>query len=315
MESLVLKLLKEKPDLIRAKDSIEGRTALHFAALNGHLGLARMLIEHGADVQAEDKEKMTPLHCACFQDSAAIPALLLQKGAHVNARGMAGFTPLHLAASQGKKEVMEILLNNGADINSKTESLVPAGVNIYSLLAAAYPSADIFPLHLAAQSGSPDAVRVLLKHGVDINVKDGKGQTPIDWAVKQGRIKVTELLLDKGAQLNNSLLTQAAQNGDMNMVELLLARGADVNRKNFENRTPIEKAVFFNRAEVVKILVNKGAAVNIKGEMGWTPLHTAASNGFKEIVAYLLASGADVNARERNGTTPLHYAVLEGIGK
>ena len=103
--------------------SIDGFTALHLAAFFRQLDVTSYLIEKGADVNAIAKNmmKVMPLHSAVAQSQVAIPKLLLNHGAQVNARQEGGFTPLHAAAQSGNLELATLLLDHGADVNAKTD--------------------------------------------------------------------------------------------------------------------------------------------------------------------------------------------------
>jgi len=106
----------------------------------------QLLIEHGAEVHAEDDTHSTPLHLA-----SALPwgnlrtvQLLIQHGADVNTQD-GNRSTLHLASSKGKLEIVQLLIKHGADVNAEdgTHSI---------------------PLHLATSHQEPvaDVVRVLL---------------------------------------------------------------------------------------------------------------------------------------------------------
>ncbi len=89
------------------------RPALHWAAANGLLDTASLLIEEGAEVNETDHFGNTPLHLA-FRYPEMV-RLLLDSGAEVNAKNAFGNTPLHLAVED--KAVVEILIAAGADVN------------------------------------------------------------------------------------------------------------------------------------------------------------------------------------------------------
>jgi SepF-like predicted cell division protein (DUF552 family) len=95
-----------------------GKTPLCLAVEHGHTEIVKLLIEHGADVNAScyiDSFE-TPLHQAVVDDDTEIAKLLIQNGADVNARrSFDGLTPLHLAASGGYSRMVRLLLENGAD--------------------------------------------------------------------------------------------------------------------------------------------------------------------------------------------------------
>ncbi|WP_186445796.1 ankyrin repeat domain-containing protein [Paenibacillus cremeus] len=83
---------------------------LHSAAAGRHAALARMLIEHGADVHARQQSGWTPLHSASQNGQAELVRLLLERGADPHAASDDGATPLELARRAGHAEQLEPLL-------------------------------------------------------------------------------------------------------------------------------------------------------------------------------------------------------------
>jgi hypothetical protein len=94
-----------------------GWTPLHWAAFWGHVDVAKLLLEHGADVNAKESVyDATPLHVAAATGHADVARLLLEHGADVNAKyGDSDLTPLHVAALYGHADVARLLLERGAD--------------------------------------------------------------------------------------------------------------------------------------------------------------------------------------------------------
>ncbi len=110
-------VLKQDPSLARAVSS-DGWPPLHLAAAFGGAPAVMVLLEHGADVHqvATSAMQNQALHAAIsLSRDAATVRLLLAHGAEVNAREAGGYTPLHQAASAGRLELVDILLAAGAD--------------------------------------------------------------------------------------------------------------------------------------------------------------------------------------------------------
>ncbi len=108
--------LKESPGLAFCKD-IQGDTPLHLAAKQGHAPVARLLISHGANVNAKNRVADRPLHLATEGGHDPIAQLLIDHGAKVSVQNQQGDTPLHLAA-QKDRPIAQMLLNKGADVNA-----------------------------------------------------------------------------------------------------------------------------------------------------------------------------------------------------
>jgi ankyrin repeat protein len=98
----------------RSKD---GFTALHFACFFGQPDALRLLIENGAavDAVAANPTQVMPLHSAASSRNLEADRLLLEHGAPVNARQQAGWVPIHAAAQNGDRPMVELLLQHGAD--------------------------------------------------------------------------------------------------------------------------------------------------------------------------------------------------------
>ena len=99
-----------------------GHTALHEAATHGHLVLAQLLLDYGANVNARTTIGITSLHEAVYHNHPAIVELLLTHSANVNASLDNGLTPLQWAAMQNRYACAEILLRYHADVNVQTQA-------------------------------------------------------------------------------------------------------------------------------------------------------------------------------------------------
>jgi ankyrin repeat protein len=103
--------------------SSDGFTPLHLAVFAEQPDAARVLLEHGADVDALSVGSIAlvpPLGTAAFVQSSALARLLLDAGADVNRQGGGGFTALHSAAQSGNADFVRLLLEHGADPNVLT---------------------------------------------------------------------------------------------------------------------------------------------------------------------------------------------------
>ena len=201
-------------------------TPLHAASVKGHLEVASLLLENGANPNSRDDRGRVPLHrvsqggqLIMEQSSLDIAQLLLNSGADVNAADGGGWTPLHAAARSGYRDFVELLIGFGAilDVRNKKQRT---------------------PLHLSCGYGKLEISRYLIYRGSDVNSWDEGGFTPLHMASRYGDVDVARLLLDHGADANFqrddfwSPLHLASANGHLKIVKLLVERGAGVGVKS-----------------------------------------------------------------------------------
>ena len=111
--------------------SKDGFTALHFACYFGQPEVARLLIEKGAkiDAVANNATQVMPLHSAASSRSLAAARLLVEHGAPVNARQQGGWVPIHAAAQNGDQKMVDLLLAHSADVDiTNNDGKTPAMV-------------------------------------------------------------------------------------------------------------------------------------------------------------------------------------------
>ncbi|MGH9937204.1 MAG: ankyrin repeat domain-containing protein, partial [Blastocatellia bacterium] len=114
-------LIKRDASLVNTF-STDGFMPLGLAVFFGHMETVKVLLAAGAEVNTATREtmKVTPLHSAAAAKQAGAARLLIAHGANVNAaQAESGFTPLHEAALNGDMEFAALLLEHGANINAK----------------------------------------------------------------------------------------------------------------------------------------------------------------------------------------------------
>ena len=304
----------------------KGYTALHMAVRRGQKDAAALLLEKGANVNAQRKGK-TPLDFAGKNEEIA--ALLREKGGKtgkeikaagsifsaaqsglvdavkthlaagvdVNGKNKGGYTALHLAAKKGHIEVAAALLEAKANIGLASKSGKTA-------------------LHYVAYyNGNLELAKALLDAGAPVNVLDKRRKTPLDYAVSRRNDALVELLLAKGARTGKELRAEtdihyAAANGYADAVKRFIENGGDVNGGDKGGYTALQYAAYNGYIEVVRVLVESKADVNAAANKPKkSALHYAAQKGRKEIALLLLDKGADVNALDKAGRTALDIAL------
>jgi hypothetical protein len=114
-------LLKEQPQLAKAEWGEANWPPLHFAACNGKTECVRLLIEAGANVNAQTCGQGTALHCSAEEGYTEIVALLLKANADPNIKDSKGKTPLDFAVWNNHMEVIDLLKNNNAKTGKELE--------------------------------------------------------------------------------------------------------------------------------------------------------------------------------------------------
>ncbi len=96
----------------------DGVTLLHWAAINGRLDVAALLVTRGAKVDLVGGVlKSTPLHWAVRENHFRMLLFLLKNGARISARDSEGYEPIHLAAINGSMGIVAYLLAQGISPN------------------------------------------------------------------------------------------------------------------------------------------------------------------------------------------------------
>ena len=199
----------------------------------------------------------------------------LDAGVDVNAKKANGDTPLDFAISNKQAELADLLRKHGG--KAKTPN---------------------FSIHDAATEGNIAAVKWYLAAGVDVDVKNKYGSTPLHLAVVYAGIAETAIKQGDGGFSRDDVFDLKET------VKLLIAKGADVNAKEEDGKTPLYYAVHWRSApSLVELLIDKGADVNENYGNGKTPLHHAAFRGHNAIVRLLIDKGADVNVQMDDGST------------
>lgn len=182
----LVKMLVARGAEINAADRY-GLTALHFAARIGHKDMVTFLLNNGAEFNRSPAPlyQVTPIMEACLEGHLAVVELLFEHAGGKGLDDMAredGRTMLHCAAEKGRANVAAFLLSKGAQ---------PDPQNNY----------DRTPLMVASRHGHVATVKVLLSHmgGRGLDMQDNVGGTALHLAVEHGHVTVMRLLLLAGA--------------------------------------------------------------------------------------------------------------------
>lgn len=207
--------------------------------------VVKLLLAHGAEVNARNGDGWTPLMKACWLGCTENVKLLLAAGAATDVAISGGplkpgYTALHFAANGGETEVLQLLLEAGAAANVRD-------------------SEGVTPLRIAK---SREVAALLIAHGAEVNAQDNDGWTPLMRAAGLGDLEWVELLLAHGAEAKArnedgwTALHNAAAKGHTEIVRVLLSAGAQVNAtRATDGATPLRVA---RTMEVAQLLRSHG---------------------------------------------------------
>jgi uncharacterized protein len=343
---------------VNAKEPSQNQTALMWAAAERHPDVVRTLIELSADLQAHTKKGFTALHFAAREGDMETARLLLAAGVNVNIRSQpdasetasggeevrrgrsasgvvtgsargatprgpayqatlsAGATPLLVATVRGQIPLALFLLDQGADPN-----VMDAGFTPLHWASGTWEGGVSNPIYGFSDSMSGiqnreeklKLVRALLAHGANPNGR--MTRRPPNFAGLSGGYEdapgATPLVLASAA-------------ADLEMMKLLVAAGADPTLVTDTRATAIMAASGLNQGigespvteaqalDAVKFLLER--KVDVKGNTtnGENSLFGAGYRGWNTLLQLLIDKGADVNSVSKAGVTP--WLAASGYG-
>ncbi len=332
---------------VDARDNF-GATALMLAARSPRALALASLLSAGAAATAVDSTGNTALHLASRKDEAQRVRQLLAAGALPNVENLDGDRPLDIALQAEANGVAGILREAGAQPGraaavrnvaltevhrAKGNADAYAGRGdlevaasrrdtglLKSMLAAGRPGqAERNAALLAAvETGTEDAVVLLLAAGANANTTNTRLRSPLNTAVLQRDAAIVDLLLAAGADASANgstgapLLIEAVSAGSAAIAERLLVRGARVDAPDSQGRTALMLAAASADAPMLEMLLKRGAAAARRDRLGRSVLLHAALGGTTAQVQRLLAAGADANLADQDGNNPLSVAAARG---
>src|SRR6266702_3108843 len=186
--------------------NIHGQNAWHLLSQNScYFGFfehefAKLLLERNVDVNGRDKDQATPLHLASYYGHVDAAEVLLDHGAQANAEDIRGQTPLHQVVL-GNHDYQSFTINSWYQKSHPrravrlAQQLLERGVDVN-----AQNKDHETPLHLASRLRLLEMARILLKHGADVNVKNSEGKSPLQLASGRKRKAMKRLLSEYSAK-------------------------------------------------------------------------------------------------------------------
>jgi ankyrin len=299
-------LIAQKADVnAQGKD---GTPALHWAVRVDDAATARLLIGAGAQVSLPNRYGLTPIAIAAANGSASLIGILLDAGADANAPDPAGDTPLMSATRVGRVDAVTLLLDRGAKVDAPDAT--------YQQTA----------LMVAVRENHPDLVTLLISRGASVNARTRVGRAPA-WVLPNSQPGFGHGIgivrggsPDRGRRAPTpggmTPLMYASRDGRVDISQMLLDAGADINGRDANDITPLIAAITNNHPDVARFLIERGADIKAVDWYGRTPLWAAVETRnmdkdnasfensidrppFLELIQVLLDKGADPNARTK----------------
>ena len=248
-----------------------GYTALLFAARQGAVDSARLLLAAGANVNDTAPDGRSALLVAAHSGHRELVELLLARGANPNASA-AGYTALHAAVLQDDQGMLDALLAAGARPDAQVTEATRVTRNGQVLMIGEH-LLGATPFALAAKFAEADMMRALLAAGADGVLPLRNGWTP--------------LMLAAGASWRYGVWDRR---------ERTLHRDFAFQAEHADEEGTLD---------AVRVALDAGGDVNALDETGSTALHYVADKGFPRVVELFVEHGAGLNVANYRGQTPL----------
>ncbi|MCC6697217.1 MAG: ankyrin repeat domain-containing protein [Candidatus Hydrogenedentes bacterium] len=331
----VVKVLIDSGANIAARDTT-GRTVLTVAEMSGLSDDALAILLRYAQAETDLGDGDTPVRMAIRHGVSSVvvafardnPALLQQEDA--------GESILYYALKNEQNDIADLLAGLGATPNLHAADGEPF---LTALAKTRVPLGFQFLIEHGADTSVRDKqgrtllsnvvtmkyapaqypLAALLEVGVDVNVPDGDGGTPLEHAISESNAETAKLLLEHGADValpgryGHLPIGIAVSRGNVDLVELLLEFGATFEQRDALGDTALIAAVRNKQTGMARYLLEKQVDLEARNAIEGTALSEAAAGGSTECAALLLLRGANVNTRSQRGMTPLMLALCTGI--
>ena len=264
------------------ENNADYKHTMYLAIIQGYEDFLQLLLANGANPNVhlpKQAQGCTPLLLAIYVKCEDMVKCLLSYGANVDLENESDpdIIPINLAIQNGSLQIARYLLQNKAIINTKK---------------------CIAPIMFAIQTGSREALELLIKFGADTNIsKDNGTLTPLLNALYSKAWDIAKSLIKHGAQTKPNFVFSAVNHkcDDVELLEMLIGNGGDVNFKlKLKLLTPLHLACKYGLSNAAKILLKYGANGNNKDLENMTPLEYASCNNqikvYKVIIAFLKQS-------------------------
>ena len=269
---------------VNAQRTDTNSAPLHLAVYGKNYMAVDILLKHGADVGLLDSSENLGLHECVTDGLLGVSRLLIDSGCDVNSRNKDGQTPLYLAVKNKHKYIVKYLLENKADVHMKYKENASERIYIVRGKDRGKPAwhyvlveKGLEPLFLRRiKGGSLDIA------GFGLVLTSGWGKDPPE-AVRKNIDEMGDTFPEAQSP---TVLHVASKSASLEIVDLLVKHKADVNASDADGFTPLHLAAMYGNIQVVKKLVEMNADLNLKVD-GKDAADLARMNEETEIEEYL----------------------------
>ncbi|MGP0074498.1 MAG: ankyrin repeat domain-containing protein [Bryobacteraceae bacterium] len=253
-----------------------GLTAFLFAAREGDVETAKVMLDHGVDINQTDVDGTSGLVVSIMNKQYTFAKFLLDRGADPNVTDVKGRAALYAAIDMRNEDWSALPMRKGQDPLPSME--------LIKAILAHHANVDARLTHnLPGRSGMDYGDAAL-----------DEGTTPFMRAARSGDVPTMQILLEAGA--DPKLVTKDGNNA------LLFAAGIGYRDKQTQGTDA-------QALEAVKLCIDQGLDINQTNGKGETTLHGAANRGSDLLVKFLVEHGAKLDAKSKPGFTPLDIAM------
>ena len=314
----------------------DGWTPLHFSARNGSHELVKYFIDKVNDIYIKGNKEENCLHIAALDGHLGLCKILINKYQfNVDMADIHGWRPLYFSAKNGSYGLVKYFADIVTDINIKTND----GKNCFHI-AACYGHLNLCKkfkekhdfdvnladnngwtaLHFSAASGSYPFVKFFADIKSDILLKTNDGENCLHIAASYGHLNLCKKLIDEyefDVHLpdNNrwTPLHFAAKNGSYELIKYFTYMKIDIHQKTFDGIDCLHIAACNRHLNLCKkLILEHNFDINLVNKTGWSTLHFSARSGSCNLFNFFADMVTDVNIKENNENNCLHITALCG---
>ncbi len=283
------------------------------AVVGNHMDMAKLLVECGGDINAQDSKGSTPLLTSVTMNRPDILEQLIALGADVNVKSSGGNNALAFAAMMAARL-------------ADKDSILPKELNPEIIRLLVQNGAEYLDaMMIAIRTECDDFARIALDAGADPNISDDNGRSLVMYSVMTGGM-LLRTLLEHGAKPDTPdnkgrtplMIAAIDEEAEPEVMDTLLEFGADINARDNRGITPLMWAAVNADKEpnaLIPALIRTGGFM-AEGWKLWSAFLCLAAAAKREIqldtIRRLIQRGADVNAVDNRGMNAIMYSLMNG---